>query len=103
MSIGLGQSPDIDRYQMMHPLVKVYAERLSEYVGFLSRFIVQKQYLRLSCVLPDGLDEESAMLLCRRILTDVQTIVGPLKSLELETDLMSLTKEYYEGGPKNER
>lgn len=98
MNVCVHQGPTKGGDSDLHPLVRMYADRLSGLVGYLSRFIVQKQCNCLNCGYYQDLNEESAMKLCRAILVETQPLVGPMKSMELETELLSMTSEYFKGG-----
>jgi len=98
MNVGIHQGPGMGVDSDLHPLVMSYVDRLSGLVGFLSHFIVHKQCQCLNCGFCQDLNEESAMRLCKAILIETQPLVGPLKSMELETELMSMTRDYFNGG-----
>jgi hypothetical protein len=52
----------------------------------------------MNCGYCQDLNEESAMRLCKAILVEARLLVGPLKTIELETEMLSMTREFFEGG-----
>jgi hypothetical protein len=82
------------------PFVTELEEKLSDLVGILSKFIIERSYSSVTNNGHERLDLEHARSMCSSIIEEANILLGPKKSIELNKELDKIIKEYFKEGSK---
>ncbi len=103
MSLSTEGLHDNHSSTILHPLIQRYESRLGNYVGIISRFIVQK---RLEEWNPDSdkkLKKRDAEGIADSIILEALVLIGPQKANLLKDEYMTMTNEYYKEDDADEQ
>jgi hypothetical protein len=92
-------SGDMDR--IPHPILKDFEKVLSSYIGVLSRFIVQRQYEKIS----EGssvLTEDYAEKVSDSILEEASLLIGNGKTEDIRSVYREIIENHYKEETDNE-
>lgn len=92
-------SGEIDR--MPHTILKDFEKVLSAYIGVLSRFIVQRQYEKISQG-SSVLTEDSALMVSDSILEEASLLIGSGKTEEIRSVYGEIIEDHYKEETENE-
>ena len=82
------------------PLVSELEQKLTDLVGVLSKFIIEKSYSEVTNNGHEKLDIEHAKSMCSSIIDEANILLGPKKSNELNRELDKIIKDYFKEGSK---
>jgi len=79
-----------------------YEKKLNPLMGVLSRFIIKKEYEKISHRERINVDENTLVSISRSILDNVSILIGPKKTDELEEEIRIINREYLEEVDEND-
>jgi len=84
------------------PIIDFYERTLQPLIGFLSNFIVRKQYEKVTMKGSAAMDRARARKLMDHVLDEVGLLIGPTQTMDLKLKLTSINEEFYPTEAVNE-